>query len=123
MNANGLQSDPWTSEFMNALGSALRRFHGNSASAQPPPRPFMRNALYAVLCAQLLMLADSLVARGGGVLVVGSANVDLVAYTPRFPVAGETLAGQVCRIVARTLDLQISSVVTHAFVPHPSPVL
>ena len=30
---------------------------------------------------------------GGGVLVVGSANVDLVAYAPRLPVSGETLAG------------------------------
>ena len=36
----------------------------------------------------------SLTARGGGgVLVVGSANVDLVAYAPRLPVSGETLAG------------------------------
>ena len=30
---------------------------------------------------------------GGGVLVVGSANVDLVAYAPRLPASGETLAG------------------------------
>ena len=29
----------------------------------------------------------------GGVLVVGSANVDLIAYAPRMPTAGETLMG------------------------------
>ena len=44
------------------------------------------------------MLLDSVAActftaRGGGVLVVGSANVDLIAYSPRLPVSGETLAG------------------------------
>mmetsp|Transcript_27568 Transcript_27568/g.70247 ORF Transcript_27568/g.70247 Transcript_27568/m.70247 type:complete len:336 (-) Transcript_27568:407-1414(-) len=47
----------------------------------------------------LLMLAPPLAfaitaARpGGGVLVVGSANVDLVAYAPRMPTAGETISG------------------------------
>lgn len=55
----------------------------------------MRASL-ALLGAHLLVQADSLSVSGApskGVLVVGSANVDLVAYTPRFPVAGETLAG------------------------------
>ena len=50
----------------------------------------MRAASLALL---LLAPVDSLSVGTKGVLVVGSANVDLVAYTPRFPVAGETLMG------------------------------
>lgn len=33
-------------------------------------------------------------AKAGGVLVVGSANVDLVAYASRMPIAGETIQGK-----------------------------
>ena len=51
---------------------------------------YMRAASLALL---LLAPVDSLSVGTKGVLVVGSANVDLVAYTPRFPVAGETLMG------------------------------
>lgn len=57
------------------------------------PTHRMRTASLVLLSAQLLALVDSLSVGTKGVLVVGSANVDLVAYAPRFPVAGETLTG------------------------------
>ena len=39
------------------------------------------------------MMAAREAAGGGAVTVVGSCNIDLIAYTPRFPAPGETVFG------------------------------